>query len=239
MMPLDLARLIEITQEAGAIARKMWHETEIETKEGGSIVTAADRATERFLRDALRDMVPGAAFWGEEFGAEAPTEAGLWLLDPIDGTSNYAHGIPFWGVSVALWREGRLEAGVIDLPDLQETFAGCVGEVPTLNGEALPPIRAGGIEPHELVGHNFRSERAGVGNARLFGAFVIEGAFVSTGRLRALFAGGESLYDVAAAVVIAEGVGLQISDRRAQPMDWSQYLSGRSLPDWQMLPPQR
>ncbi|MDX2066224.1 MAG: inositol monophosphatase family protein [Fimbriimonadaceae bacterium] len=238
-MPMDLARLTEITQQAGAIARQMWHEAEIETKDGGSIVTVADRETERFLREALRDLVPGAAFWGEEFGGEAPTEAGLWLLDPIDGTSNYAHGIPFWGVSVALWRNGRLEAGVIDLPDLDETLVGHIGQAPTLNGEPLPPVRSGGIEPHELVGHNFRSARAGVGNARLFGAFVIEGAFVATGRLRALFAGGESLYDVAAAVVIAEGVGLEISDRAGRPMDWSQYLSGQSLPDWQMRPPIR
>jgi len=108
-----LPKLGDIVSEAGRIAQQARTEPKREIKPDGSIVTNGDRLVEQFLRAELTHLVPGSKVWGEEFGHSAEGEGGLWLVDPVDGTTNYAYGSPLWGVSVALLRGSSLKLGAV------------------------------------------------------------------------------------------------------------------------------
>lgn len=186
-----------------------------EFKADGSIVTNADQAVEKFLRERLSAMLPGCSFWGEEMGYEPPNVTGWWLIDPIDGTTNYSYGNPLWGVSVALYRSGRLELGAVALPELDEWILADIETGATLNGMQMAQVPAGKIVDHDPIGYNdsllrqFPNQRW-PGKMRHFGAFVIEGVFAATGRLRGLISRSVKLYDAAAVFLICEQVGMEI-----------------------------
>ena len=113
-----LALAVRIAREAAGTARRMRAGaiTEVETKSTDTdVVTAADKAVERQVVDALRRERPGDGFLGEEYGAGTEAGAGAvrWILDPIDGTVNYLYGIPMWAVSLAAEVDGTVVAGVV------------------------------------------------------------------------------------------------------------------------------
>lgn len=211
-----LASLGTIVQEAGALAVRLRRGgVQRELKPDGSIVTTADRAVEEWLRTELPDLFPDTNVWGEELGFEQEGEGGLWLVDPIDGTTNYSFGSPLWGVSVALLRNGHLELGAITLPDLHETYLGERGRGAFCNGQSLPQIPAGTIRPEEIVsrGENLIRDFPNAewpGKSRSTGAFVIEGTFMVRQRYRGLVGYGEKLYDIAAAMLFGLESGAEI-----------------------------
>ena len=207
-----LDELAQITADAGRLGRLARTRMSKELKPDGSVVTNGDREVETFLRlrlPALHD----APIWGEEFGYAEPSVEGQWLLDPVDGTSNYALGSPLWGVSVALAREGKIVAGCVALPDLEEVFVAGVGAGVQLNGRHLDRIPAGAIERHDLVGYCESVARLGLnvpGRQRCTGAFVVEGTWVMTQRFRGMLGVRERLYDVAACILMGQELGADI-----------------------------
>ena len=229
-----LSSLGATVQEAGALAqriRKAGFEREI--KADGSIVTPADREVEILLRKQLVDLYPDTHVWGEELGFATEGEGGLWLVDPIDGTSNFAFGSPLWGVSVALMRAGILELGAIFLPDLNEMYLAERGRGAFLNGQALPPIPPGPILPEELVSYEPKGCLAPgtplPGKMRCAGAFVIDGTFTARQRYRGLIGCREKLYDVAAAALIAMELGAEIRYADGTPMVLSDHVVDRKI----------
>lgn len=204
-----------LMRKAGAIALELRANHIREFKADGSIVTSADQAVEAFLRKHLATMLPGCNFWGEEMGYEPPNATGWWLIDPIDGTTNYAYGNPLWGVSVALYRNGRLELGAVALPALDEWILVDIETGATLNGKKMTEIPPGRLADHDPLGYNDSLQRQfpnqrWPGKMRHFGAFVIEGVFAATGRLRGLISRSVKLYDAAAVFLICEQVGMEI-----------------------------
>jgi myo-inositol-1(or 4)-monophosphatase len=139
-----LSRLEAVTREAGAIAMSYFRPGQrtaaaISYKGGGSPVTEADFAVDRFLFEAMRDLAPQAGWLSEE---TADTEArlsrdSLIIVDPIDGTHAFSRGDERWAVSIALIEHGRPVAGVIHAPARGETFIGATGLGAFLNGERL------------------------------------------------------------------------------------------------------
>ena len=107
------AALGDIVQQAGKVAIASRAHMVRELKKDGSIVTNADRDAELFIRSELQRFIPGSTVWGEEFGHDGDSPDGLWLVDPIDGTSNFSFGSPLWGVSVALLKDGVIQLGAI------------------------------------------------------------------------------------------------------------------------------
>lgn len=125
---LDLA--LQLAREAEAITVPAFFSREFQTehKSDGSVVTTADRACERFLRDRVERAFPRDAFLGEEWGATEGGSAFRWVVDPIDGTASFVRGVPMWGTLIGVEMEGRPVIGVVSIPALSEIVWGATGQ---------------------------------------------------------------------------------------------------------------
>ncbi|RYG46579.1 inositol monophosphatase family protein [bacterium] len=229
-----LRELDRVLQEAAALARSERPSMRPELKGDGSLVTTVDRAVETFLREALPQVVPNVGFWGEEFGHDETDATSRWLVDPIDGTSNFTYGSPLWGVSICLIEDGVLTLGGVALPDLNETYLGELGGGAFLNGNPLSPIPPGPVKPEQLLSYGETllvqyGPDAFPGKMRLGGAFVIDGCFVLSQRFRGMVARRERLYDVAAIVVMARELGADIRYADGQPFDEAVLAKGGKI----------
>ncbi|AOY02306.1 inositol monophosphatase [Jeongeupia sp. USM3] len=191
-------------------------------KHDGTLLTEADLASQAWLMRALPEIAPYPVL-GEEMCAadqKALLDAnpdGLWIVDPIDGTSNFAHGLPYFTVSIALWRHGRSEYGAIYAPVLDECFTARRGAGAWLNGERLEapaePVRISdsiaAVEPKYLGGHlpvrivtvaPFTSQRN-------YGAATLDWCYLAAGRFDLMLHGAQRLWDYAAGALIAEEAG--------------------------------
>ncbi len=240
--PPEAIELSRIVEEAAKIAQASRREMRTELKPDGSIVTNGDRATEEFLRKQLAAFEPGAAVFGEEFGLDTPGAESLWVVDPIDGTSNFAFGSPLWAVSVALVRKGEIVLGAAALPDLGEMYVAKQGCGSYLNGAPLQPIPPGKIEKWELVSCGESAIRLlGAaplpGKMRNAGSFVLDGLFVAAQRLRGLIGMKEKLYDIAAAVLVCLELGADVRYADGSTFDISALERGATIPKpWLIFP---
>jgi histidinol-phosphatase len=134
----ELAFALDLAEESDEIAMRWFcRDPDVSTKEDGSLVTVADREIERMLRRRIHDRFPGDGVLGEEGGLE-PGECGrLWVLDPVDGTNNYAWGIPIFGTLIGLRVGGRTEVGVVSAPALGERYDAARGAGARMNGSAI------------------------------------------------------------------------------------------------------
>lgn len=135
------AQAREIGARAGALARVYWQSREqllIESKASAQdIVSEADRAVEEQIRAEVARDFPEDGFLGEEFGATPGTSGFTWVIDPIDGTSPFLHGMPSWCVAICVLRDGAPVIGVIAVPTHGEDFAAVAGGGALLNGAPL------------------------------------------------------------------------------------------------------
>ena len=132
---LDFA--VDLAREAGRITLGYFRkQIEVETKQDASPVTVADRETETFIRSSIARRYPDHGILGEEHGAVESNSPYRWIIDPIDGTKSFIHGIPLYTVLIALLENGKPVVGVIHNPPLEETVAAAAGMGSTFNGEA-------------------------------------------------------------------------------------------------------
>jgi myo-inositol-1(or 4)-monophosphatase len=226
MVKVNLAHLLsplgDIAVQAGQIAIQARQQMVREEKPDGSVVTNADREVEQYLRSVLPSLLPGTTIWGEEYGFSDPGPEGLWLVDPVDGTTNFAHGSPLWGVSIALLRGTGISLGAIVLPDLGELYLAAAGEGVTCNGVPLPPIPPGEVMRRETVGYSESVMRLGIkipGRMRCSGAFVVEGVWVMQQRYRGMVGVREQLYDIAPCLLFAQELGAEVRYLDGTPFD--------------------
>jgi myo-inositol-1(or 4)-monophosphatase len=196
----------------------------VDVKGAGDYVTAADRASETAIVEILEREASGIALLAEEAGgARAGT---MWAVDPLDGTTNYVHGLPAVGVSVGLIDGGKPVLGVVIAPFLGLEFAGAIGHGVTLNGERLPGLAAG--DPSRAViatGFPFRhKERLArylpvmEGALRAFedlrrvGAASLDLAWTAAGTLDGFFELGLGTWDVAAGAALILELGGRVTD---------------------------
>jgi hypothetical protein len=100
----------------------------IDTKSDGSVVTAADRGAETLIRERIEHYFPNHAILGEEYGSvEKPDRTTRWIIDPIDGTRSFVHGVPIYAVLIGLEINGIVEVGVAHFPAIQETISAATG----------------------------------------------------------------------------------------------------------------
>jgi fructose-1,6-bisphosphatase/inositol monophosphatase family enzyme len=208
----------ELAKEAEVRVRTLQKkEIHVRAKPDGSLVTDIDRATEQFLRAAITERFPDHDILGEEFGRAESKGAGvpLWAIDPVDGTTNLAHGLPHWGISIGLVADGKPVMGVIRFPELGEEFAGAYGLGATLNGAPLETLPPGGMLTQEdaygictTSVHTVSFDRFPA-RLRLYGSAALDLSWAVAGRLCGAQSVGVSLYDIAAALCFAHEVGAE------------------------------
>lgn len=133
----------EVARVAGAIANRHFRgaDLSVRSKGDGSPVTVADLESERAARDWIRQRFPADGILGEEFGAERLDAKRRWVLDPIDGTRTYVHGVPLWGTLVGVSTGDEIVAGAAFFPALDELICAAPGAGSWLNGKRVQVSR--------------------------------------------------------------------------------------------------
>jgi len=197
------------------------------------LVTDADQASEAAVLDVIRRAFPGDAIVAEETAAKAATGRRTWIVDPLDGTVNFAHGIPVFCVSIGLVVDGAPTVGVIQAPQMNELFVGEVGRVATLNGkpihasattELADAVLATGFayDIENLADDNLEqvitvSKKAR--GIRRLGSAAMDLAWVAAGRLDGFWEIHLSPWDVAGGVAVVRAAGGRVTDM-AGGDDW-------------------
>ncbi|SRR5579871_5180533 len=217
-------------RKAGRSLKRDFGEVEnlqVSMKGPADFVSAADRRAEDILHTELTKARPGYGFLGEEGGRrEGDDKSHCWIVDPLDGTTNFLHGIPQFAISIALEREGIIVAGVIYNPANEELFIAERGKGAFLNDQRLrvaarrrlsDAIVACGL-PHIGRGDHalFRGELAAiqdkVAGLRRFGAAALDLAWVAAGRFDAFWERELSPWDMAAGILMVREAGGFASD---------------------------
>ena len=207
----DLDFLRDLVTRAGTLAVAGARDLRREFKADQSLVTNVDRGIERFLREELAQRFPGDAFYGEESGGERHAPR-LWVVDPIDGTTNMVWGLPMWGVSVGLLVEGVPELGAVSLPKVGELFSFRRGGGAYRNGRRLRIVDTGELHREDTVAVS--SEAVLLADfsrfhcrVRNFGSAVAHYCYTASGAFRATVSLRERLHDLGAVYGLVKEAG--------------------------------
>jgi myo-inositol-1(or 4)-monophosphatase len=200
---------------------------QVSLKGPANFVSAADHRAEEVLRAELERARPGYGFLGEEGGRqEGADRTHCWIVDPLDGTTNFLHGIPQFAISIALEREGTIVAGVVYNPANEELFVAERGKGAFLNDQRMrvaarrrlaEAVVACGL-PHlgrgdlALFRKEFAAVQEKVAGLRRFGAAALDLAWVAAGRLDVFWERNLSSWDMAAGLLLVKEAGGFVSD---------------------------
>ena len=235
-------KLEAITAVAGLILVDFLHrERDIEWKIGHELVTSADFASEKHLLGALSSLLPEASFVGEESWKGEMPSFPFWVVDPLDGTNNFARGFPFFSVSIALADEKGISLACVHDPLRRETFSAEKGHGATLNGQIIRTTDSESISevllatgfpyrrtPDDL-GMNLGVLRHFLGRAlgiRRGGSAALDLAYTACGRLGGFWEEHLKPWDMAAGVLLVKEAGGRVSGFDGNP--WSLYSEGIS-----------
>jgi len=231
-----------ICQEAGAVLMRHFRNLDGYEKKGAiDLVTIADKESEAAALEAIRTRFPDHAILAEESGAAGDDSAEfLWVIDPLDGTTNFAHGIPNFSVSIAVLREGEVVAAGVYAPALGDLFLAAKGHGATRNGAPMRVSKVNQIDEALLV-TGFPYDRAekidwlmptmgrfvarSQGMLRL-GSAALDLSFVAAGFLEAFYEIGLHPWDMAAGSLLVTEAGGRMStfDRGEQFTIWSKRM---------------
>lgn len=219
----DLELAVRAARSAGQILLGFWQkrdELTVSNKRAGDFVSDADLSAENHLREVLLGERPGDSWLGEESGGAGESRR-RWIVDPLDGTTNFLKGIPHWAVSVGLEIDGQLSVGVVHDPVKSETFAAQLGHGVTLNGvriavsktdqlasslfgTGIPFGAMENIDEHAKQIARLMPLCAGV---RRMGSASLDLAYVAAGRLDGFWERNLKLWDIAAGLVLLRESG--------------------------------
>ena len=227
---------IDVARDAGNLLVQRLGTAKVSTKGDINLVTEADIAAENLIIDRIRSHYPQHGILAEESG-EAVLVGGKrsewkWIIDPLDGTTNYAHGYPCYCVSIALERAGRIEIGVVYDPTRDEMFAAERGQGATLNDRRM---RVSDVEdlnssmlctgfPYNVrerpnFAHHFAAFTMKAQAVRRDGSAAIDLAYVACGRFEGFWEDGLNPWDVAAGVLLIEEAGGLVTDFKSAPLN--------------------
>lgn len=228
---------INIAREAGQIL--LSHRgAAFELKGAFDLVTAADRESEQLIVKRLQQEFPKHGIVAEEGGRAEMHSEFRWYVDPLDGTTNFAHGFPMWNVTLGVARNHEVIAGVIFDPLNDELFAAERGAGARLNGARIQVSRAGTLN-ESLVATGFPSRRRHrdvnihfyyqvamlTHGVRRGGSAALDLAYTACGRLDGFWEFGLNPWDMAAGTLLVEEAGGSVSGMRSEPLDlYGEYL---------------
>jgi myo-inositol-1(or 4)-monophosphatase len=220
---------------AGAYLRRQIHRTrQVDYKGVVNLVTDCDRQAQKIIISILRRAFPGHGFLAEENGKQQiGRENYCWLIDPLDGTTNYAHGFPIFCVSIALEKEGELLVGVVYDPMRQELFQAIKGQGAWLNGRRLRVSKTSSLNRSLLAtGFPYDLRESPVNNLvhfenflfrvqaiRRCGAAALDLAYVACGRFDGFWELKLNPWDVAAGSLLVEEAGGRVTDFRGSKLN--------------------
>jgi myo-inositol-1(or 4)-monophosphatase len=229
-----LAAVSELARVAGQLALAHYRHATYERKGDESLVTVADREVERFLRDEIERRWPGETILGEEMGRRGMLDAEcVWLLDPIDGTTNFVHGLPFWCVAIGLLEHGRPVLGVLASPVLDAYYAGAPGLGAWCNEQALTPwVSPGRFTRTDTIAMSQALLCRGLDfgapvRVRALGSAQLHFAMVAAGACRAGLWCGDYAWDLAAGMALCLGSGCRVTTFAGDEPDLLPLLDGR------------
>jgi myo-inositol-1(or 4)-monophosphatase len=222
--------MMQAARKAARTLKRDFGEVEhlqVSLKGPANFVTAADRRAEEILHDELTKARPGYGFLGEEGGQrDGADKTHRWIVDPLDGTSNFLHGIPQFAISIALEREGTVVAGLTYNPANDEMFTAERGKGAFLNDQRLrvaarrrliDAVVACGLPHHgkgdlALFRREFAAIQDKVAGLRRFGAATLDLAWVAAGRFDAYWERDISPWDMAAGLLFVREAGGYVTD---------------------------
>lgn len=228
-----LTQAADAAVEAGALLAKHAGKPKmVRTKRSAvDLVTEIDRASEQLIRRRLLRAFPDFGFLGEEQGEYDAASEYRWIVDPIDGTNNFVHGLPLFGVSIGLERRGVMVAGVIYDPMRQELFTAVTGRGAFLNGRRIRVSRTPTLatsllstgfssrflkerQPYLGWFEAFQCRSHGV---RRIGSTVFTMASVAAGRLEGFYEQDLWPWDIAAGIVLVQEAGGRVTNFQGKP----------------------
>lgn len=227
--------VIQTAREAGGVLIDRLGRARISTKGDIDLVTEADLAAEKLIIERIKSHYPRHAILAEESGASVELDAGKsdwkWIIDPLDGTTNYAHGYPCFCVSIAVEHAGQIELGVVYDPTRDELFAAERGQGATLNER---PIRVSTIAdlnsamlctgfPYNVrerpdFAREFIKFTMTAQAVRRDGSAALDLAYLACGRFDGFWEDGLNAWDIAAGLLLIEEAGGRVTDFRGAPL---------------------
>lgn len=227
--------VIQTAREAGGVLIDRLGRARISTKGDIDLVTEADLAAEKLIIERIKSHYPRHAILAEESGASVELDAGKsdwkWIIDPLDGTTNYAHGYPCFCVSIAVEHAGQIELGVVYDPTRDELFAAERGQGATLNER---PIRVSTIAdlnsamlctgfPYNVrerpdFAREFINFTMTAQAVRRDGSAALDLAYLACGRFDGFWEDGLNAWDIAAGLLLIEEAGGRVTDFRGAPL---------------------
>jgi myo-inositol-1(or 4)-monophosphatase len=221
-----------LARQAGAILRASFG-GHLQVKHKGVIdlVTDVDQRSETFLLGEIRRRFPGQRIFTEESGIIEGAEGQIWYIDPLDGTVNYAHGLPIFSVSVAYAEQGEMRLGVVYDPMRDECFCAERGTGARLNGQLIRVAQASDLDQSLLVTGFPYDIRTNPNNnldhyvhfathsqaVRRLGSAALDLCYVAAGRLDGFWELSLSAWDVAAGGLIAQEAGAIVTNLAGEP----------------------
>ena len=225
---------IEAALEAGKLIKKFaGNVKDIEIKQGLStnIVTEIDKESEKLIINHLRKNFPTHDFLAEESGSHRVNSEYKWIIDPIDGTTNFMHGLPIYCVSIALERNGEVVLGVVYDPNQNELFTAERGKGAFMNDERLKVSKTEKLIdslvvtgfPYDIKDNPFHAKEHFINfltatqAVRRLGSAALDLAYVAAGRFDGFWEVKLNPWDMAAAVLLVEEAGGKFSDFLGNP----------------------
>ena len=219
----------KIAVEAGKISLaefSLLRDENIDFKNDKDIVTVADRKVEEHIISRIREKYPDHGIFAEESGKSSTGSRFRWVIDPIDGTTSFVHGQPYYSVSIALQEAGRTICAVVNAPRLGELFWAEKGRGAFCNGEKMSVTRRDRLI-NSVLSTGFACLRANLPENNLpyfckiaprlrgirrYGSAAIDLAYVASGRLEGFWEFELKPYDIAAGVLLVEEAGGHVCD---------------------------
>jgi myo-inositol-1(or 4)-monophosphatase len=226
----ELKAAKDVAREAGDLLMSYYGKIHVKYKDDRSVVTEADIESEKLIKSTLEAEFPDYSFLGEESGLDEKDGDHLWVVDPLDGTTNYMIQNPFFCVSIGLVRKGEPIIGVVYYPFVDELFSAEVEKGAYLNSKRIYVSKKERLEDSVVSFCNNRGETAirrmanifldvklVTNKLRQFGAGGLEMSYVACGRTESFMMPNTNLWDVAAGTAIVREAGGRVTDFNGNP----------------------